>query len=45
MIANGAISWLGEQRDKNPGPEERVIQIRNLQFTLRTAHVRFDKVT
>jgi len=25
MIPNGAISWLGEQRNKNPGPEERVI--------------------
>jgi hypothetical protein len=38
MIPNGAISWLGEQRDKNPGPEERTIYIRNLQVKLRSAH-------
>jgi hypothetical protein len=45
MIPDGAISWLGEQRDKNPGPETRAIQIRNLQVTLRTAHAWCDKVT
>jgi hypothetical protein len=39
MIPEGAISWLGEPHDKNPGPETRPIQIRNLQVTLRTAHV------
>jgi hypothetical protein len=38
MIPNGAIPRLGEQRDKNPGLEERVIQIRSLQVMLRTAH-------
>jgi hypothetical protein len=45
MIANGAISWLGEQRDKNPDPETRAIQIGNLQVTLRTAHAWLAKVT
>jgi hypothetical protein len=39
MIPEGAISWLGEPHDKNFGPETRAIQIRNLQVTLRTAHV------
>jgi hypothetical protein len=39
MIPEGAISLLGEPRDKNPGPETRAIQIRNLQVALRTAHV------
>jgi hypothetical protein len=38
MIPEGAISWLGEQRDSAPGPETRAIQIRNLRITLRTAH-------
>jgi hypothetical protein len=39
MIPEGAISLLGEPRDKNPGPETRAIQIRNLQVALRTARV------
>jgi hypothetical protein len=38
MILEGAISWLDERRDKDPGPETRAIQIRNLRITLRTAH-------
>jgi hypothetical protein len=43
MITNRAVSWLDKQRDKNPGPETRAIQIRNLR--VRTARVCFDKVT
>jgi hypothetical protein len=40
MIPEGAISLLGEPHDKkNPGPETRAIQIRNLQVALRTARV------
>jgi hypothetical protein len=39
MIPEGAIFWLGEPHNKNPGPETRAIHIRNLQVTLRVAHV------
>jgi hypothetical protein len=38
MIPEEAISWLDERRGKDPGPEMRAIQIRNLRITLRTAH-------
>jgi hypothetical protein len=34
-----------ERRGKDPGPEMRAIQIRNLRITLRAAHASPDKVT